>query len=157
MPNNVLITQGTSTPIAADLVGSLNYQTVKLDVGIAGASVPFTGTLSGGTVDSISQLPPNYFNISASTGTTALGTIKAAVAGSAIFITDLIISTGSATNVVIGMGGTSTPFLGTLSFAQYGGLVSNFRSPGSITLGSALVYQQSVGCSLSVTCIGFVR
>lgn len=55
------------------------------------------------------------------------------------------------------MGGTSTPLVGTLSFAQYGGLTSNFRVPLSVTSGSALVYQQSVGCPLSITAQGFVR
>jgi hypothetical protein len=59
--------------------------------------------------------------------------------------------------VVIGAGGTSTPILGTLSFAQNGGMVSNFRMPLQVTSGSALVYQQSVGCSLSISAQGFVK
>jgi hypothetical protein len=182
--SGINITQGTQNNIQTDLVGTTNYQIVKLDRGAAGASSLFTGTLDAltnlaggtvgvvakgtmsagtvdlmkaGTIDTISQFPPNPWGTTVSTGTTTLGTIKAAVAGSAIFVTDLIISAGSATTVVLGMGGTSTPFIGTLSLAQYGGLSTNFRTPGSVTSGSALVYQQSVGCPLSVTAIGFVR
>lgn len=178
------VNQGTNTFVPGDSVGTTVYPVMKLDVGAAGASSAFTGTLgavtnlaggtvtalakgtisagtidvlSSGTVDSVSKFPPNPWGTTVSTGTTTLGTIKAAVAGSAIFVTDLIVSAGSATTVVIGMGGTSTPLIGTLSLAQYGGFVSNFRVPGSVTSGSALVYQQSVGCTLSVTATGFVR
>lgn len=135
-------------------------------MGTIGVSNPFSGTLTDnlnsgtlnlGTVDSISQLPPNYFTTTVTSGTSTLGTVKAAVGGSAIFVTDLIISAGTATTLVIGMGGTSTPFIGTLSFATNGGMVTNFRVPGSVTSGSALVYQQSANNTLSITVTGFVR
>ncbi len=175
--SGVLITQGTATNIQTDLVGTTNYQIVKLDRGIAGASSLFTGTIDAvtnlaagtvtalgkgtvatGTVDVVSQFPPNPWGTTVTTGTNTLGTIKPLVSGSAIFVTDLIISAGSATTLVIGMGGTSTPLIGTLSFAANGGLVSNFRTPGSVTSGSALVFQQSAAISpLSITAIGFVR
>ncbi len=168
------VTQGTQSNLANDPVGTNIYPISKIDIGAAGASVPFTGTFLGGTidkgtiaqvgtvnsgtVDSVSQMPPNYWGTTVSNGTTTLGTIKPAVSGSAIFVTDLIISVGTlASNVVIGAGGTSTPFIGTLSFAANGGMVSNFRVPGSVTSGSALVYQQSVGIPLTITAQGFVR
>lgn len=174
----VMVTQGTSLNIKSTTIGTQEYQHVVLNLGTS-ADSPFGGTISNigagtitalakgtisagtidkGTVDAISQMPPNYFWNVATTGTTTLGTIKAAVAGSAIFVTDLIVSVGTlATTVVIGMGGTSTPLIGTLSFAANGGMVSNFRVPGSVTSGSALVYQQSVGIPLTVTAGGFVR
>lgn len=158
--SGVLITEGTSTNVATDLVGTTNYQKIKLDYGAAGASALFTGTILGvnsGTIDSTSQFPPNPWQANISVGTSTLGTIKPAVSGSAIFITDLVISAGTQTNLVIGMGGTSTPLMGTLSFAQYGGLVSNFKVPGSVTSGSALVYQQSANNTLSIYAAGFVR
>lgn len=182
------INQGTQTNIAADAVGTVNYQTIKLDVGAAGASSLFTGTLgavtnlaggtvtalakgtistgtfamttgtvSVGTVDAISQLPPNYFGTVVTTGTNTLGTIKGSVAGSAIYVTDLIVSVGSATTLVIGNGGTDLPLIGTLSFAQYGGMVANFKVPIFTSAGSALVYKQSVGCTLSITAQGYVK
>ncbi len=166
------VTQGTQTNLANDPVGTNVFPISKIDIGAAGASVPFTGTLGAvtnlaggtvtnqlaGTIDAVSQMPPNYWSASVSTGTTTLGTIKAAVSGSAIFVTDMIISIGTlASSLVIGMGGTSTPFIGSLNFAANGGMVSNFRVPGSVTSGSALVYQQSVGIPLTITAQGFVR
>jgi hypothetical protein len=172
--SNISITQGTQTSIRTTTIGTNEFQHVILNQGTSSDS-PFTGTIGTvgsvlgirdklyinsidlGTIDAISQLPPNYFTVTTTSGTSTLGTIKAAVAGSAIFVTDLIISAGTITTLVIGMGGTSTPLIGTLSFGQYGGLVTNFRTPGSVTSGSALVYQQSANNTLSITATGFVR
>lgn len=169
---SLLITQGTQTNLANDVVGTNVYPYAKIDIGAAGASAPFTGTFKGGTinagtvntgtintgtVDAISQLPPNSWGTTITSGTSVLGTIKPAVSGSQIFVTDLIISVGTASNVVIGNGGTSTPMIGTLSFALNGGLVCNFRTPLSTSAGSALVYQQSANNTLSITASGFVR
>lgn len=171
----VNITQGTQTNIKTTTIGTQEFQHVVLNQGTSSDN-PYngtiteltnqvkgtitalqTGTITNGTIDAISQLPPNYFTVTTTSGTSTLGTIKAAVAGSAIFVTDLLISAGTITTLVIGMGGTSTPLIGTLSFGQYGGLVTNFRTPGSVTLGSALVYQQSANNTLSITASGFVR
>lgn len=180
------VTQGTQTQLANDLVGTTVYAISKIDIGPPGATVPFTGTFLGGTlnagttsinggtlnagtftvgggtlvsgtVDSVSQLPLNSWGTTISTAGSTLGTIKPLVSGSQIFITDIIISAGTATTLVIGNGGTSTPLIGTLSFAQNGGMVCNFRTPISTTVGSALVYQQSVANTLTITASGFVR
>lgn len=175
----IQITQGTQTNIYTKLNAGTEIGVVKLDIGSGTAISDFGGTLlalnnlaagtvtalskgtvSTGTVDSISQLPPNSWGTTISTGGTGgsnLGTIKAAVAGSQIFVTDLIISAGTVTTLVIGNGGTSTPLVGTLSFATNGGLVSNFRTPLATTAGSALTYQQSVANTLTITAYGFVR
>lgn len=183
---NLLLNQGTQSAVPTDLIGTLNYPIVKLDVGALGASSPFTGTLGAvtnfaggtitslvkgtistgtintgtintGTVDSVSQFPLNSFGTTVTTGTNTLGTIKPAVSGSAIFVTDILVSAGTTTTLVIGMGGTSTPLIGTISLAANGGFVSNYRVPGSVISGSALVYQQSVGGVLSLSVNGFVR
>jgi hypothetical protein len=117
-----------------------------------------SGTISAGTVDTVTQLPPGYWGTTVTTGTNTLGTIKPAIGtGTSIYVTDLIISVGSPSTVVVGMGGTSTPLIGTLSFNPNGGLISNFRVPLQVTSGSALVYQQSAGGPMSITCTGFVR
>lgn len=134
---SVNITQGTQTAIATDTTGTVEYQSVRVDV---------AGTL-----------PAGVFGTVVSTGTTTLGTIKAAVSGSVIYVTDIVVSVGSATTLVIGNGGTNLPLLGTLSLGQYGGMVSNFNVPIYTSAGSALVYQQSVGCPLTITCQGYVR
>ena len=183
------INEGTGTPLQADLVGTVNYPTFKLDQGAAGAASLFTGTLGAvtnlaggtvtslvkgtistgtfsmttgtvavGTVDSVSQLPPNSFGTTVNTGTNVLGTIRAAVAGSQIFVTDLIIAVGSATNVEIASGGTSTGIVGTMYFNANSGIVSNFRTPVFTAAGSALVFKQSAAISpMSITVQGFVR
>lgn len=163
----ITVTQGTQTNVKTTTIGTQEYQHVVLNFGTS-ADSPFKGTITElsvlakgtvatGTIDTVSQLPPNYFGVTVTSGTSTLGTVKAAVAGSAIFVTDLIISVGSASNVVVGMGGTSTPLIGTLSFNANGGLAMPFRSPGSVTLGSALVFQQSANGPLSITANGFVR
>ena len=152
---------GGTLPVVTT-VANLTNGTVRMSIGTVTTGtvqrLQDIGTLNLGTVDSVSQLPPNYFGTTVTSGTSTLGTIRAASAGSAIFVTDMIISVGTlASNVVIGMGGTSTPLIGTLSFAANGGMVSNFRVAGSVTSGSALVYQQSANIPLSITVNGFVR
>ena len=146
-------TLGAVTNLAGGTITALAKGTVSAGT----VDVLKVGTINTGTADTVSQFPPNPWGTTITSGTSLLGTIKPAVAGSAIFVTDLIISAGTITTLVIGMGGTSTPLIGTLSFGQYGGFVSNFRVPGSVTSGSALVYQQSANNTLSITATGFVR
>lgn len=92
---NVLITQGTQSPVATDLVGTVNYQVVKLDMGTAGTTNLFGGTANALPVDlnsgiagedltnnvlgvltkpvtSASYAPQEYISAGAATG----GTIK---------------------------------------------------------------------------------
>src|SRR3990167_1518712 len=124
----ILINEGTQTNIAADAVGTQQYPYVKLDIGAAGAASAFTGTLgaitnlvggtitkvnggtvvvnslgtlSQGTVQTFGQRHADEFATVISSGTSTLGTIKAAVSGSAIYVTNMVISSGSATNIVI--------------------------------------------------------
>lgn len=167
--SNVLINQGTELPIMTDTVGTLRYQVIKLDVGASGAAVPFVattpitvGTLNKGTVvgtvDVVSQDAPGAFATTIASGTSTLGTIKAAVGGSVIYVTDLVVSVGTvASNVTIASGGTSTPMMAPLSFAANGGMVSNFSVPIRTASGSALVYKQSFDGVLSITASGFVK
>ena len=44
MATNILVNPGSVTPIALDLVGTVNYQVVKLDMGTAGTTSLFGGT-----------------------------------------------------------------------------------------------------------------
>lgn len=173
---NVLVNQGTQTAIAIDTVGTVSYQVIKLDVGALGASSPFNGTIvvnvnsgtinsipaigtvSVGTVDTNSQLPPNAFGTVINVTTNTFGTIKPAVSGSVIYVTDITISSGSASNVAIYSGSTGNPIYGTFQFAPNGGVVANFRTPLFTVSGSALTYQQSTsGGPLSISVQGFVR
>jgi hypothetical protein len=195
----VNINEGTQTNIATDPVGTVNYQKIKLDIGAAGVSSLFTGTipavsnlatgtlasvanvvkgtitkieggtigvvaagtvtsLTAGTIQTYGLRHADAFSTVVSTGTNTMGTIKATVAGSSIYVTDLIISAGSATNVEIASGGTSTPIMGTLFLSAQGGAVMNFVIPMMTASGSALVYKQSTAVSpLSITCNGYVN
>ena len=167
----VKVTQGTETDIYVKTNSGTAVQVVKLDIGSGTALADFGGTITrvtellkgtmtslvAGTVSTLGLTHADAWATVVSTGTTGLGTIKGSVAGSSIYITDMIISVGSASTVVIASGGTSTPIIGSLQFAQYGGMVSNFRTPIFTAAGSPLVYQQSVGCPLSITCQGYIK
>lgn len=174
---NFGVNSGTAIGVNASLNGTNYTPYVKLDSGVGtlnvdwGGTIPFIGnlnsgtvtvlakgTVSTGTVDSISQLPPNNWGTTVNTGTNVLGTIKAAVAGSQIFITDLVVSVGSTTNVEIASGGTSTGMIGTLYLNANGGAVLNYRTPIATAVGSALVFKQSAAISpISITAQGFIR
>ena len=151
--SGITVTEGTQSNIATDKIGTVNYQIVKMDVGALGASSPFTGTVG---VDNTS-LPATYWGTTIFTGTNTMGTIKAAVgAGTCIYVTDLIISVGSASQVVIGDGTITTPLAGTYFFAANGGLTANFRSPIRTSQGGTLVFAQSAAVgSCTITALGY--
>lgn len=157
------INQGTQTNVATDAVGTVNYQIIKLDRGAAGASSLFTGTvdavtnLATGTVSTIGLSHPNYWGTVVSSGTSTMGTIKAAVAGSVIYVTDVTISVGSASNVSICSGTSTIPILGSLFFNANGGLVGNYNTPLQTVSGSALVYIQSANGPLTIQAAGYVK
>ena len=172
----VKINQGTQTTVQTVAVGGTETQVVRLDIGSGATAGEFGGTINRvtdllkGTVTTVSSVSnlvfgtidtfyrhPDAFATVVTTGTNTFGTIKAAVAGSAIYITDLIISVGSTTVVEIGDGTVgATDIIGSLSFAQYGGMVCNFRTPVKTSSAGTLVYKQSVGCPLTITCNGYV-
>jgi hypothetical protein len=164
---SVNITQGTETAIKTTTDGGNgDIQHVRIDGGtVALISASAAGTIKGGTLQNLNfgtvdtfYIPVNNFATVVSTGTTTFGTIKATVAGSAIYVTDLVVSAGSATNVEIGDGTVgATNLLGTLQLAQYGGMVANFRIPIQTSVGGTLVYKQSVGCPLTITAFGYVK
>ena len=184
---SVKINEGTATPIKTDTVGTVQAQVIRLDVGSGTTASDFGGTLAevssianvvkgtvtsvenvvkgtvtkleGGTVavDRFTYPHPDRFATTVSSGTSVMGTIKAAVAGSVIVVTDLVISAGTATNVEIGDGGTANPLVGTLHFTDLGGMVDNCNIPYETSSGSALVYKQSTDGPLTITAKGYVR
>lgn len=186
----VTVNEGTQTNIAADTIGTVNYQIIKLNVGAAGADSLFTntlgtlqnlnkgtvtrveggtistnqlngtmtaGTLNAGTVITLGMRHADEFATVIASGTSVLGTIKAAVSGSAIYITGLFISAGSATNVEIASGGTSTRIAGTYFLNANGGVaLTPIDPPLRTASGSALVYKQSADIPLSIGAVGYV-
>src|SRR3990167_8377410 len=135
------------------VISNLTNGTVRISVGtVVGGTLQ---NLNFGTVDTFYRHPDAFATV-ISTATNTMGTIKAGVGGSAIYVTDLIVSAGSATNVEIGNGGTNLPLIGTLHLAANGGAVMNFKVPVSTSAGSALVYKQSTAVSpLSISCTGY--
>ena len=157
----ITINEGTAVDVYTKLSSGTEIQVVKLDVGAGTAIADFGGTITSvtnlafGTVDTFYRHPDRFATV-VSTGTSVMGTVKGSVGGSAIYVTDLVISAGTATNVEIGDGGTSKPIVGTLHFATNGGAVINFHTPISTTAGSALVYKQSANGPLTITASGYV-
>ncbi len=158
---NIGINEGTMTFITTTANGTeqVPHQIVR-----GGTIVVSGGTILGGTVGNLNfgtvdlfYRHPDRFATVVSTGTSTMGTIKAGVSGSVIYVTDMIISVGSATNVEVGNGGTGLPLIGTLYLNANGGAVMNFVTPISTSNGSALVYKQSANISpLSITVQGYV-
>ena len=168
----ITINEGTQTGIYATSVGGTQTQVVRIDIGSGTTPAEFGGTISRvtdllkgtltsvtnlafGTVDSFYRHPDGFATV-VSSGTSTMGTIKAGVAGSAIYVTDLVVSAGTATNVEIGNGGTNLSLIGTLHLNTNGGAVMNFRSPIFTSAGSALIYKQSANGALTITCQGYV-
>src|SRR3990167_3362105 len=143
-------------------VSNLTNGTVRISVGtvVAGTLTNLvSGTINSGTVESlnIGRRHADEFATLVTSGTSTLGTIRAAVSGSAIYVTGFVVSVGSASNVEIASGGTSTPILGTLFFSANGGVAAMpFDPPLRTAAGSALVYKQSVNGPMSITCVGYI-
>ena len=116
------------------------------------------GVVAAGTVATLGLRHTDEFATVVNTGTSVMGTIRGSVAGSAIYVTGLVISAGSATNVEIASGGTSTPILGTIYLNANGGVaLTPINPPLRTASGSALVFKQSSAISpLSITCVGYI-
>ena len=160
--DNITITQGTQSAIAADDVSSVWYQRVKLDIGADGTASPFLGTISavtnvaGGTIEAIRLDHPEAWGTTIVATASVVGTLKPLASGSAIYLTDIEISTNAANTVTVG-NGTTTDAATLMKgyFAANGGLVSNMVTPRRTTAGSALVYGVGAG-TISITASGYI-
>jgi len=154
------LAKGTVTAVEAlpDLPGGTVDEVTSVTE-VANLAKGTVTSVEGGTVDTnaIPIAHADEFSTTVSSGTSVMGTIKPLVSGSAIYITDLIVSAGGATNVEIASGGTSTAIIGTLHFAANGGMCApNFKVYPRTASGSALVYKQSADEALTITCNGYV-
>lgn len=151
-------TLGAVTNLAGGTLTALTKGTISVGTFAMTTGTLAGGTLQAGTVLTIGMRHADEFATVVSTGTNTLGTIKAAVSGSQIFLTSLIVSAGSATNVEIASGGTSTPIIGTMFFNANGGAaLMPIDPPVRTVAGSALVYKQSAAISpLTITATGYV-
>ena len=182
MADNFSVNTGTAISVSSDDIGGVHTPRVKISVGADGAAADWAGTigtvanLNNGTVRvSVGTIAAGTFNSGTvealnigrrhadefatlvTSGTSTLGTIRAAVTGSVIYVTSLVVSVGSASNVVIGNGGTSLPILGTLFFSANGGVAAMpIDPPIRTSSGSALVYQQSANGPMSIMASGYI-
>ena len=173
MADNLTITQGTQSIVAADDVSSVYYPRFKLDIGADGAASPFTGTVpevtglkSGtvtvvgnvntGTISTVGLVHPDSFGSIGTISSTSTGTVHAAVAGSVIYITDVVISTDTASSITVSSGTSTVPLLGPLHLAANGGMVGNFVTPLETASGSAVVYDQTGAGTMSVLVKGYI-
>lgn len=185
---DVLVNEGTQSAIKVDVVGTSNYQIIKLDRGAAGVASLFTGTvdavtnLAGGTVGRVGGgsivvtggtintgtifaqtigtevNPANEWTASGNLTGTATGTIRAASAGSVIYVTSLIVSVESAGRVSIASGTPTSPIIGTMNFNANGGIAAMpMNPPLRTTSGSALVYNQSGTGVLGYWASGYIE
>lgn len=143
------------TNLAGGTVGVVNAGSVVITTGtianIAAGTV-FAKTL-GTEVN-----PANEWTASGNLTGTATGTIKAAVAGSVIYITSLIVSVESSGRVAIASGTPTSPIIGTMTLNAGGGLAAMpINPPLRTTSGSALVYNQSGTGVLGYFASGFVE
>lgn len=149
------LVKGTITKVEGGTIGlvsSVAAGTVTSVTNLVG------GTIFKGTVIDIGIRHPNEFATTISSGTSVLGTIKPLVAGSVIYITSLVISVATASNVVIASGGTSTPIGGTYFLNQNGGAaLTPLNPPMRTASGSALVYKQSADNGLTIFASGYVE
>ena len=131
MPNgNILINQGTTTPMAVNSVGTVNYPVFKLDIGADGATSPFIGV-----------------------GTTAVNTPGTITSGSITVIAGTIGTVGAIAQVhnagtiaggTIGeiSNGTIRVVAGTVAVNTPGTITSgtvSVNTPGTITSGTVAV------------------
>lgn len=155
----------TGLPSGGTILRINNVGTVELgSVALTSSNGTITqvttvSNVTNGSVDTlgIGRRHADEFATVVTSGTSTLGTIRAAVAGSVIYVTGLIISVQAASNVEIASGGTSTPIAGTFFFAGSGGAaITPIDPPLRTASGSALVYKQSANTGLSITAVGYI-
>ena len=143
-------------------VDNLNNGTVRISVGtVATGTIQnlASGTINSGTTESlnIGRRHADEFATVVTSGTSTLGTIRGSVLGSAIYVTNIVVSVGSASNVTIASGGTSTAIGGTFFLSANGGFVNGpIDPPWRTASGSALVFQQSANGPISITATGYI-
>lgn len=135
------INEGTQTQIAVNTVSGTQFQIIKLDLGAAGVSDPFTGTWKGGTVNAgtvqLSMTPVvvgTSLNVVGTAGAGLWGTVVAASgAGTKQYVAgvDIVCVSGTGVEVAvtnIGVGGsTGAGVLARGFFGTTGGISKNFN------------------------------
>lgn len=160
MADNVAITAGSGTNIAADDVSSVFYQRVKLDYGDDGAAAPVTGATPLPVIPH--ALPANTVmgNTAKIEGTDATAIIAAQGAGVKIYLTTIIVTNSDPTvgTLVTIQDGADTPVVLCQGYAAPagGGFVATFPVPPSTTANKALNAKcATTSAEVYVSAVGF--
>lgn len=142
---------GTVTSVANLAAGTLTRLTAGTITALG------AGTITNGTVLNIGLRHGDEFATCVNLTGTATGTIRAAVAGSAIYVTSIVVSVESAGRVSVASGTPTIPVLGTLQFNANGGIAYTPINPPIRTVsGSALVFNQSGTGAMSIQATGYI-
>lgn len=159
MADNFNFTEGVGKVGAADDVGGVLYQRVKIDYGGDGASAPVTAStplpvMPYGTVTGfVSGVTATI------TDTTPVQVIAAQGAGVVIYVTDILVTNGGTgaetqVNITDGSGG-ATKWTG--SAIVGGGFMSNLNIPLAFTANTAVYAEcETTGAAVRVSISGFI-
>ncbi len=154
---SIVVTAGTIGDLdTVGTVGVLNAGSVVVTAGTVSTlnTVGTVGVINSGTVSVIPAVHVDKFGVLIDCGTAAIGTVVGSTAGSAVYVTDLIVSCDAANTVSLGNGGTAN-LIFTGYFAENGGVCSNFITPLYTSPGSALVWSQAGTGNVAVIVQGF--
>lgn len=161
MADNVAITAGSGTNIAADDVSSVYYQRVKLDFGADGASAPATAATPLPVEARLALASNTVFGSTAKIeGTDATQIIAAQGVDTKIYLTTVIVTNSDATvgTLVKIQDDADTPVVLCQGYAAPagGGFVATFPVPPSTTANKALdAVCGTTSAEVYVSAVGF--
>jgi hypothetical protein len=164
---------GTVTGMGVLALGTVKLTEGSVDATLLGGTVANldAGTITkvqGGTIENLdggsvvvtagTVWPTTHgdnFGSSGTLGGTATGTVHALVSGSAIYVTDLMISSEGAATVIIGDGTPTSPLAEVFFNAAGNAPMTGLKTPLETTSGSALVYSTGGG-TVAVVASGYI-
>lgn len=161
MADNVAITSGTGTNIAADDVSSVFYQRVKLDFGGDGATAPVTAATPLPVEARLALAANTVMGSTAKVETTDVTAVIAAQGeGVKIYLTTIMVTNSDATvgTLVTIQDGADTPVVLCKGYAAAagGGFVATFPVPPATTANKALnVVCGTTSAEVYVSAVGF--
>jgi hypothetical protein len=153
--SNIPINSGTGPGVAVDLVGTDNYQIVKIMQSALGATGTLGSTLAiSGTVSALTATVGTNFNAYVLATTSAAGGIIVKTSGAnTIYITDILVAVPTAMNVSVC---SETTVLGQVFLAANGGFVQDYVRPLVCNSAQSLRVILSSSGTCAVTVCGYV-
>lgn len=146
--SNLIINTGSAATIATDLVGTINYQVVKVAFGSAGSAANL-----GTSLPTVGTAHPARMQAYVVATTSAAGGVVVVTSGAnTIYITDITIATPGGLNVQLS---SETTGLATVYLAANGGWVQDYTQPLVCNSGQSLRVILSSSGICAVTVIGY--